>query len=283
MIKRMKYRYFSQNGEDYLLWNLSEYKETGFYVDVGAFDGVHLSNSFSFEQQGWSGICIEPHPTYFQLCKQSRPGALCLNVACVGSDDVDRTEFYVEKLGLLSGIQGDREDDIRARYKKRGLKFKGFKRITVPAATLGAILTKHVPPETEIDFISIDVEGTELEVLQGINLSQFRPRVIVIEANSEQARNSINEHMVQLNGYVEARRLPVNILYTRDAKDADALRAISVDCLFERVLHPLGKKYTAREQIYGPMIRQPTYSLQVIALVRRWILTKMLTVLGSKS
>lgn len=282
-MKKTEYRYFSQNGEDYLLWNLFGYKESGFYVDVGAFDGVHLSNSFSFEQQGWSGICIEPHPTYFQLCRQSRPGVICLNVACVASDDVDTTEFYVEELGLLSGIQGDREEDVRTRYKWRGLKFKGFKRITVPASTLSAILTKHVPPETDIDFISIDVEGTEMEVLQGINLSQFRPRVIVIEANSEQARNSINEHMVQLNGYVEARRLIENIFYTRDAQDADALRAISVDCQFERVLHPLGKKYTAPEQIKGPMIRQPKCSQKVTALVRRWILTKMLTVLGSQN
>lgn len=196
-----------------------------------------------------------PHPKFFQLCKQSREQAICINVACVASSGVGNTAFYVEKLGLLSGTLGDREDDVRARYEMRGLEFNGFDKMTVPASTLNAILSENLPPDAEIDFISIDVEGTELEVLQGLDLSRFRPRVLVIEANSEEAKETLQKHVVQLNGYVEARSLGPNLFYARSLEDADKLRAISIDCQIEKHLHPLGKKYTLKEFIEGKVIR----------------------------
>jgi len=255
-MKRKNCRYYSQHGEDFLLSNLFHHKETGFYVDVGGFDGVHLSNSYSFEQQGWAGICIEPHPIYFQLCKQARPRAICLNVACVGDDHVDTIEFYTEELGLLSGIIDDREDDIRSRYETRGLQFKGFNKITVPSSTLNNILSNYVPAQTEINFISIDVEGSEIDVLRGLDLKQFRPRILVIEANTEHDRDLISSHMTRLNGYVEGRKLGPNIFYARDLKDIERLEAISIDCQIEKNLHPLGEKYTIHEHLKGKVIKE---------------------------
>ena len=68
------YRYYSQYGEDFILWNFFDYKEHGFFIDVGAFDGKHLSNTLSFEEHGWKGICIEPVSEYFKLCKKSPGG-----------------------------------------------------------------------------------------------------------------------------------------------------------------------------------------------------------------
>lgn len=246
--------FFSQNGEDFLLWNFFGKKTNGFYVDVGAFDGIHLSNSLSFEQKGWSGICIEPHPAYFRLCKHSRNRAICINAACVDNDSEDTVEFFSEELGLLSGTCCDREEDVKTRYKNRGLMFKGFNKIKVPAVTLNNTLVKYLPPGTEIDFISIDVEGTELEVLRGLDINMFRPRVIILEANSEKTKASIDDHLVKLNGYVEARCLGVNIFYVKNPKDADKLQSISVNCKIERNLHPMGEKYTLKPFIKGKVI-----------------------------
>jgi FkbM family methyltransferase len=169
--------YFSQNGEDFLLWTFFQSKQAGFYVDVGAFDGIHLSNTLLFEQQGWEGICIEPHPQYFDLCRRSRPHATCLNLACVSDDSQAVVEFYTEDLGLLSGILAGRDEDVRRRYTRRGLEFKGFSKTLVPASTLNNVLSTYASDRLKIDFISIDVEGTELEVLQGLDLSRFRPRI----------------------------------------------------------------------------------------------------------
>jgi FkbM family methyltransferase len=247
-------KYYSQNGEDFLLCNLLEYKDRGFYVDVGAFDGVHLSNTYSFEQQGWPGICVEPNPRYFQLCKRSRPLALCLNFACVADEDVKTVEFYEEELGLLSGVYADREDDVRARYQGRGLAFEGFSTRTVPAATLNSVLSKNLPHGTEIDFISIDVEGTELEVLRGVDLSRFRPRVLLIEANSAEAEKCLGTHLMKF-GYIQARRLIENVFFARDCSDVATIRTIPIDCRLERSIHPLGEEYTPQAYRESRLIR----------------------------
>lgn len=69
--KRKKIKYYSQNGEDFLMWKLFDYIDTGFYIEVGAFDGIHFSNTYSFEKLGWKGICIEPHPKFFPYCKKT--------------------------------------------------------------------------------------------------------------------------------------------------------------------------------------------------------------------
>jgi FkbM family methyltransferase len=245
-MKRNSYQYYSQHGEDFLLWNFFNYKESGFYVDVGAFDGIHLSNTFSFEQQGWQGICIEPHPSYFPLCKHSRPKSICLNVACVGNDESKSVDFHVETSGLYSGILGDREDDITYNYKHGwGTEFTGLQRITVAACTLNAILTEHVPPGTEIAFISIDVEGTELDVLQGLDLSRFGPRVLLVEANTEETGKDITRYLEQF-GYMEARQLRINRFYVRTLKDAEAFQAIEIGYRGEKSIHPLGERYTLR-------------------------------------
>ena len=248
--------YYSQYGEDYLLWKLFDCKETGIYVDVGAFDGVYQSNTFSFEQQGWSGICIEPHPRYFQLCEQARSQATCLNVACVSDDDVHSIEFHSEELGLFSGIRGDREEVVRLRYEKLGRSFKGFDRITVLASTLNTILIRNLPPETEIDFISIDVEGTELEVLRGLDLSRFRPSVIVVDGgDSRRAKESLDAHLLGLD-YIRAGRVSGNVFYVRDLRDTKKLRSISIDCRIERILHPLGEEHTLPRHKGGVILRR---------------------------
>ncbi len=164
--KRKKIKYYSQNGEDFLMWKLFDYIDTGFYIEVGAFDGIHFSNTYSFEKLGWKGICIEPHPKFFPYCKKNRPGSICLNVACVGYDSA-------EEIGLLSGMSID-DDDIKDRYSKRKLNFQGFEKTKVKAQTLTNILDKHCLNQT-IDFISIDVEGTELDVLEGLDFDRYSP------------------------------------------------------------------------------------------------------------
>lgn len=249
--------YYSQNGEDYLLWEFFGHKKEGFYVDIGAFDGVFLSNTLTFEQQGWSGLCVEANPKYFKLCEESRPHAICLNVACVGDEDKKTIEFHEEAMGLFSGVAGARENEVSEGYQQMGLTWNGFKKITVQASTPNAILKKHVPHGTEIDFISIDVEGTELEVLRGLDLTVFRPRVLVMEANTEDAVSDLSVYLAEF-GYVEARRMAVNIFYVRNQEDVDRLRKIALNCKIEKTFHPMGEKYTYPSCMEGIVIRDHT-------------------------
>lgn len=237
-------RLFSQKGEDFVLWEFFDYKPDGLFVDVGAFDGVHLSNSLSFELGGWRGVCVEPHPDYFEHCRTARPGSICVNAACVSDPAVNEVTFRVEPLGLLSGIAAD-HDDVAARYAKRGLEFKGFQEVTVPAATLTEILERHLPNGNDVDFMSIDVEGTEIEALKGLDLDRFSPRVLVIEANSEKAEHELIEHLTPF-GYTMARALGPNRFFVRNGDDAQRMAAIRMDCVIERNLHPLGEEFTLK-------------------------------------
>ena len=166
-------RYYGQHGEDYILWQVFKDKKSGFFIDVGAFDGIHLSNSYLFELAGWQGPCIEAYPEYFALCQQNRPGSICIHAACLDDKGRETVTFYAERLGFLSSVEGDYEDVAR-RYQGRGLEFDGFQKIKVPAMTLDRILVS-LQAQPKIDFVSIDVEGSELKVLQGFDLERYRP------------------------------------------------------------------------------------------------------------
>jgi FkbM family methyltransferase len=266
-----RYRYYSQHGEDFLLWHLFRHKKTGFYVDVGAFDGIHLNNTLSFGQQGWRGICIEPHPSYFHLCERSRPGALCLNVACVATEDLAVSEFYAEELGLLSGLRVDKEDDVALRYQRRGLNFRGFKRLEVPVLTLNSILEKHGPSHRYIDFISIDVEGTEPDVLHGLDLEKYEVRVLVIEANTEQICQAIDSYVIAKYDYIKAKNLGPNFFYVKYSADAEILKKVVIDCYIEKTLHPLGERYTLADFITGKTIRETPRKAKNHISMKGWI------------
>lgn len=241
-------RYYSQHGEDCLLWSVFDAQPRGFFIDVGAFDGVHLSNTLSFEQQGWKGICIDAHPVFIRNCARNRRGSLCLHAACVAAADVDRISVLIEPLGLLSGIHADRTPDMEARYANRGMKFPGFAKAWVPARSLDRILSEHLPPDTAVDFLSIDVEGTELDVLRGLDLERYSPRVIVAEANTAEAATELTEYLA-MHRYLQARQVGPNYFFAREASDLARLRGAAVECRTELTLHPSGESATLREHV----------------------------------
>ncbi|MCU0463585.1 MAG: FkbM family methyltransferase [Anaerolineae bacterium] len=243
-------RFYGQNGEDCLLWAFFGGRTTGFYVDVGAFDGRYVSNTYAFEKQGWKGICVEPHPVSFEKLTVLRD-AICLNTACVADESTASVTLYIEKLGFLSGLQGSpREDDVRRRHNKRGLDFDGFETVTVPATTLANILGEHLPTGAPIDFLSLDVEGTEIDVLRGLDLNTYQPRVLVIEANTRPEREALTDFLAGY-GYRLARTLEFNAFFVRDEQDAQRLRAISVDCQIEPTPHPFGDELTPPQHATG--------------------------------
>ncbi len=251
-------RYYSQNGEDCLLWDFFGHSTRGYYIDIGAFDGIHLSNTYSFERRGWRGICVEPHPEYFPLLTQNRPRSKCLHYACVKARGVARIAFQREKLGLLSSILDSEAyiEDVNARYIRRGLHFEGFEDVDVPAATVDEILEAHLDPDSRIDFVSIDVEGLELDVLQGFDTERYSPRVIVVEANTGPAAEEIINFLVKSRGFLFAGRLIENLFFVRNRGDLARIRGIEIDCTIEKQRHPLGQAYTIPEFLDGKRVNE---------------------------
>lgn len=196
----------SQNGEDLLLWDLFDRKRTGFYVDVGAYDGVGFSNTYFFEAIGWTGVLVEAAPELYERCLAARPNSTVVHAAAGARNGSVAFTVADGKNGVatLSSMVPD-----RARIAREG----GHERIVeVPLKKLDDILVGVTEP---VDFVSIDVEGAELEVLQGFDLDRFRPRILIIEDNSGGADARVSAY-VAARGYRPSFHVEQNVFYTRD-------------------------------------------------------------------
>jgi FkbM family methyltransferase len=205
---------YAQNHEDVLLRRLFADQAEGFYVDVGANDPVHLSVTKHFSRSGWRGLNIEPAPgPYSRLCAD-RSRDVNLNVG-VAAEAGALTFYECPGNDALSTFSADQAEE----YRQAGLDIQSR---TVPVRTLGEICREHL--SGPVDFLSIDVEGFEREVLRGAELAQWRPRVILIEATKPSTDLPTHEQwepLVLAAGYVFAYFDGLNRFYVRD--DATAL------------------------------------------------------------
>lgn len=195
----------SQNGEDLILWEFFGKKRTGVCVDVGAYDGVGFSNTYFFEAIGWSAVLVEAVPELYAQCVAARPYSTVVHAACGAHQG--QVEFTVVEgargVATLSSMKPD-----RVRIEREG---GTVRTVEVPLRTLDEILAAVTGP---IDFVSIDVEGAELDVLHGFDLARFQPRLLVIEDNSAGADRSVSDWL-QKQGYVAKLQVEQNIFYAR--------------------------------------------------------------------
>jgi FkbM family methyltransferase len=163
---------YAQNMEDVLLSKLFEGQKTGFYIDVGGGHAVADNVSFLFYERGWSGIIVEPQANLGQLYREVRPRDVLIN-ALAG-----RQEGMLElfEATVFHGLSTASVDHAVA-AEKAGV---AGKRVSKPVTTLAKLCADHAPGV--IDFLKIDVEGHEAEVLAGNDWARFRPRVVLVEA-----------------------------------------------------------------------------------------------------
>jgi FkbM family methyltransferase len=201
---RLPARLPSQDGEEIILYNFFGRKNTGFYIELGAYNGVDLSNTYFFEAVGWDGLLIEPDPGLYQQCLLSRPNSKVINAAASDrSGSLQFTTAVGKEWLSYSGENQSREDRIIAEGGT-------LNRIEVKCLTLNEIL-KDI--DQQIDFISLDVEGYEFDVLNGFDLTKYRPRVIVIE-QSEFDNDSPASLLLKKHGYSRKLYLGHNSFYT---------------------------------------------------------------------
>jgi FkbM family methyltransferase len=165
---------YAQNFEDVLLARVFCGKSAGFYVDVGAHDPEQLSITKHFYDLGWQGINIEPVPASHRRLVRHRPRDVNLAVAAGRSESYG--QIYVPDEVAFATLDLDHVAEVGTTTLK----------LKVPVRTLNAILEEN--NVSDIDFLSIDVEGAEKDVLEGIDLFRFRPVVIVVEATRPGAR-----------------------------------------------------------------------------------------------
>ncbi len=166
---------YAQNGEDVLLARLFTPDHRGFYIDVGANHPTLHSVTRHFYDLGWRGINIEPVAKVFDLLCQERPGDLNLNVALSDRQGAVLLHEPVDSLGMST----------LSKAFAGGLRADGFHCVEreILATTLALVCEEHVGEcGPTIDFLKVDVEGHEAEVLRGGDWKRWRPRVVVVEA-----------------------------------------------------------------------------------------------------
>jgi len=169
--------YFSHYGEDVILQYLFKNQDKGTYIDIGCYHPTLFSNTKKLYDRGWHGINIDANVETIKLFNESRPQDINLNTAI--AKNVGTAEYFefldIDTAGGGSG--NSLSTEVRDHYEKQGLKTKTKQ---IATETLANINKKYLN-NRKIDFLNIDVEGFDLEVLESNDWQAFRPRFIAVE------------------------------------------------------------------------------------------------------
>mgnify|MGYP002858834848 CR=1 FL=1 len=192
--RELQGRSVSQLGQD--LWVLEQtgFKRGGFFVEFGATDGVLLSNTYLLEKEfGWRGICAEPNPKFFDRLKEHRK--CTVSDACIGGQTGREVEFvFADAYG---GIADYKDSDHHA--EKRAAYIAAGQTANLKTIALHDFLKQHNAPR-EIDYLSIDTEGSELEILSTFPFGEWNIKLITVEHNFTPQRQMIRE-LLLAQGY----------------------------------------------------------------------------------
>jgi len=204
--------YYSQCGQDkFVNEHLFKNKENGVFVDIGAHDGVSLSNTYFFENKlGWTGICIEPFYELFEQLVASRSKkTICLPFAIANFDGESKFLKVEGPPEMLSGLL-EYYDPRHLQRVDKEVEERGGKKVIInmQVRKLQTIFKKY--NLKSIDFMSIDTEGSELEVLKSIDFDEVEIHAIAVENNYRD--NSICDFLTT-KGFVLLRKLMGDDIY----------------------------------------------------------------------
>lgn len=178
-------RSYSQFQQD--LWVLSIFPNIeGFFVDIGCCDGERISNTFLLEQNGWHGIAADPFPTNFENRKNTilERIAIFSNISDVVFSKAGDVGGITSHLGMWRNTEGVANAD----------------KVMQKTMTLEQLLDKHNAPKY-IDYLSLDTEGSEYEILKSFPFDKYSFGCMTIEHNEEEPKRSNIRNLLQQNHY----------------------------------------------------------------------------------
>lgn len=169
-------RYFvkswSQEGEDLILFRFFGLKKNGFYVDVGAHHPIRFSNTYRFYRRGWNGINIDATPGSMNAFSRLRVRDINLELP-ISSGRRQLTYYMYSEPALNGFTEGLRSKDKSCRLVAT---------MILQTEPLSDVFQKYVPKDKEIDFLNVDVEGHDLEVLRSNDWDRYRPKMVLAES-----------------------------------------------------------------------------------------------------
>ena len=170
-------KFFSQSGQDKIIKNyFFQNKKDGFFVEIGAYDGIEGSNCYHFEKfMNWKGIAIEPSKLQYEKLKNNRN---CKTINKAISNEIKDVEFIevVEGLTQMSGINNEN-------YTANELIKKNEQSKTKISKITTSTFEEEIKGNFEIDYLSIDIEGEELDLLKSVDFNKYNIKVISVENN----------------------------------------------------------------------------------------------------
>lgn len=180
---------FSKAGEDIQLWQLLK-KQKGTFVDIGAHHPILGNNTYFFYLRGWRGINVEPNPKFESLHQKFRKGDSFF-AGGIGPKDGEMKYFELE-----SNLRNTFSEKYISNFQLEG-DVKSTK--TLPMQKLSTLFENFLRPPYSIDFMTIDVEGMELDVVKSNDWNQFRPKFILLESHSKLEEDMESELTHYLN------------------------------------------------------------------------------------
>lgn len=217
------FHHYSQGGEDIILELIFRNKilkgEKGFYIDVGAYQPINMSNTYLFYKMGWRGINIEPNHASIEAFRKVRPDDLNLEIG-IANQEGELPYYIIDDNSTMNSFSKDFMNEI-------GITKSISATTSIPVFPLQKVLNKYNDLFTEIDLLNVDVEGLDMDVLQSNDWTKYRPKVIVIEVNcktiTQLEKHDITKYLLNLNYDLVAK----NVIITNVAS------AIFVDRDFE--------------------------------------------------
>lgn len=191
LIKQFQNFSFSQEGEDMVLSRYFEGKQNGTFIDVGAHHPFRFSNTYLFYKKGWRGINIDPLPESKELFDKYRPEDENLSIGISNSEQVLTYHMFNEP-----ALNTFDEKEAREKDGVHNGRYFIIDKVPVKTKKLSTILGESNLTLDEIDFLSIDVEGLDIEVLESNDWNKFRPEVVLVEELSTNIQNIIEQSPV---------------------------------------------------------------------------------------
>lgn len=166
---------YSSEGEDLILKRIFDKKRCGIYVDVGAHHPFRVSNTYLFYKRNWTGINIDPMPGSMVLFNRHRPKDINLEIGV--SETRQQLTYFIFNEPALSTFSPDKVEEYSQAAQYRVIAEK-----QIDTYPLADILDQHLPKDVTIDFLTIDVEGLDLEVLRSNNWDKYRPTYVLAES-----------------------------------------------------------------------------------------------------